>query len=445
MPPTYRALVEQLARDIADGRLRPGDRLLPQREFADQRGIAASTASRVYGELARRGLISGEVGRGSYVRAAARVPAPAEPAPGRVNLEINLPVLPAQAALLARSLQPLARRPSVMSAALEAAAVAGPAGARHTVAAFLERRGWSPAVDGICFTGNGKQALAAVIAALVPRGQRLGAEAITYPMVKVLASGLGVEVVPIAMDEHGLRPDALAAAHRKAPLRAVYCQPTLHNPLGMSMPAGRRAELAASLQRHDVVAIEDLVYAFLAGDEPPLAAGAPDHAVVVDSLSKRIAPGISIGYVAAPIALAPSIASAVRAGAWAASGLSMQLCLRWIADGTAATLSAAKRRDAATRQRLLRTLLRGLDVRSNPKSYHAWLLLPERWRADAYVAAAAQRGIGITPAAAFTVSPGHAPNAVRIALASPSLAELEPALGALAAIARGRPRDWDTE
>jgi len=445
MPPTYRTIVDQLARDIADGTLRPGDRLPPQREFADQRGIAASTASRVFGELARRGLVSGEVGRGTYVRATSAAPAPAEPATGRINLEINLPVLPAQAELLARSLAPLARRPSLMSAALEPVAVAGSPGARQTVASFLSRRGWMPDAQGICFTGTGKQALAAAITALVPAGQRLGVEAITYPMVKVLASRLGVEVVPIAMDQHGLRPDALAAAHRKAGLRAIYCQPTLHNPLGMTMPATRRSELAAWLSRHEVFAIEDLVYAFLAKDALPLAASAPAHTIVVDSLSKRIAPGISIGYIVAPPGLASSLAAAVRAGAWGASGLSMQLCLRWIADGTAAALSAGKRRDATTRQRLLRGIFKGLDVRSDPTSYHAWLLLPEPWRADDYAAAAAQRGIGITPASAFTISPGHAPNAVRIAIASPSVAVLEPALRTLAALARERPGEWETE
>ena len=64
----HRPLVDALARDIAAGRLRAGERLPPQREFADQKGIAVSTASRVYAELVRRGLVIGEVGRGTFVR-----------------------------------------------------------------------------------------------------------------------------------------------------------------------------------------------------------------------------------------------------------------------------------------------------------------------------------------------------------------------------------------
>jgi DNA-binding transcriptional MocR family regulator len=71
--------------------------------------------------------------------------------------------------------------------------------------------------------------------------------------------------------------------------------------------------------------------------------------------------------------------------------------------------------------------------------------LPDAWRAETYVAAAAQRGIAITPAAAFTVGSGHAPNAVRLALGSPALNVLTPALQTLADLAREKPSVWNTE
>ncbi|MDF3149595.1 winged helix-turn-helix domain-containing protein, partial [Streptomyces sp. T21Q-yed] len=66
----YRRLAEHIADDITAGRLKPGERLPPQRVFARRRGIAGSTAGRVYAELVRRGLVVGEVGRGTFVRAA---------------------------------------------------------------------------------------------------------------------------------------------------------------------------------------------------------------------------------------------------------------------------------------------------------------------------------------------------------------------------------------
>jgi len=70
-PRTLQALVAELAADIAAGRRwRPGDRLPPQRTLARERGMAASTVSLAYRELARRGLVVGETGRGTFIRAA---------------------------------------------------------------------------------------------------------------------------------------------------------------------------------------------------------------------------------------------------------------------------------------------------------------------------------------------------------------------------------------
>ena len=67
--PDFQTVADAVAAEIGSGKLTPGTRLPPQRSFADQHGIATSTASRVYAELVRRGLVVGEVGRGTFVRA----------------------------------------------------------------------------------------------------------------------------------------------------------------------------------------------------------------------------------------------------------------------------------------------------------------------------------------------------------------------------------------
>ncbi|MFE1767002.1 PLP-dependent aminotransferase family protein [Streptomyces angustmyceticus] len=435
----YRAIADELAADIAAGRLHPGDRLLPLRRFARNRRIAASTAARVYQELSRRGLTVGEVGRGTFVRDAAPAdePALAEPGGARVDLEMNFPVLPHHPALLAKSLEHLAR-PDALAAALHPVGAAGTAAARRAAAAHLARAGWAPDPGRLLFAGNGRQAVAAAIAALVPAGERLGVEALTYPVVKGIAARLGVTLVPLAMDEHGPTPEALRAA---APLRAVYLQPALHNPLGITMPDHRRAELVALLRELDIHAIEDAIYGFLRPDLPPLAALAPERTVLVDSLSKRLAPGLSLGFLAVPAGATQDIGTALRSGTWAAARFALDAGTRWMADGTAAAVEEEKRADAAARQCLVAERLAGFRVRADPHAYHCWWELPEPWRADTFVAAAARRGIAVTPAGAFTVGSGHAPGAVRLALASPPADALAGALDVLAGLARGAPED----
>lgn len=439
----YRVLADELAADIAAGRLRPGERLVPLRRFARQRRIADSTAARVYRELSRRGLTVGEVGRGTFVRTTApsTEPALAEPGEARIDLDINFPVLPEHPALLAKSLEHLLR-PDALAAALRPVGAVGTPAARQAAAAHLARAGWSPDPRQLLFAGNGRQAVAAAIAALVPAGERLGVESLTYPVVKGIAARLGVTLVPLAMDEHGLTPAALRAA---APLRAVYLQPALHNPLGITMPAARRAELAEVLRELDIHAIEDAIYGFLRADLPPLAAVAPERTVVIDSLSKRLAPGLSLGFLTVPAGTAQDFATALRSGTWTASHFALEAATRWMADGTAATIEAAKRYDAAARQRIVAERLAGFRVRADPHAYHCWWELPDPWRADTFVAAAARRGIAVTPSGAFAVGAGHAPNAVRLALSSPPLDALAEALAVLVELAHGAPEDAGPE
>ncbi|MEV6650228.1 PLP-dependent aminotransferase family protein [Streptomyces sp. NPDC051219] len=458
--PDYLRVAEEVAAEISTGRLRPGDRLPTQRAFARSRGIANSTAIRVYGELVRRGLVVGEVGRGTFVRAAPPAPGSAlAEATGTapVNLELNYPVAEGQSELMVRSLEGLLRADSLDEATGPAAA-AGTPEARRAAAGLLARGGWQPDADRVLFAGNGRQAIAAAVSSLVPPGGRLGVEALTYPLVKGIAGRLGVALVPIATDGEGLRPDALAAAHRSTPLGAVYVQPTLHNPLSVTAGEGRRAELAAVLDACRLHAVEDTTWAFLAPDAPPpLAAYAPGRTVLVDSLSKRLAPGLSVGFLVAPGGGADgrpeartggsaggsaggpchALARTLRSGAWTAGRFNLEAATRWTVDGTVAAVVETKRKDAATRQALVREHLAGFRVHTDVRAYYCWWELPTGCRAETFVAAAAGHGIAVTPGSAFAVGSRTAPDAVRIGLASPPVQTLAYALRTLAGIARG--------
>ena len=433
-------IAEAVVADIAAGRLRPGDRLPPQREFARQHHIAGSTAARVYRDLARRGLVVGEVGRGTFVRVAAPPPEQPLPEPGgaRIDLELNFPVLPEQAALLGDGLGRLLQL-RTLDRVLRPVPISGTTASRAATAMTLARTGWSPDPDRILFAGNGRQAIAAAVAALVAPGESLGVEALTYPVVKAIATRLGVHLVPIAMDAEGMRVDALRSAHRGTRLRAIYLQPTLHNPLGVTMPTDRRRGLAAVLSELGLYAIEDGVYGFLHDTMQPLAAIAPDRTILVDSLSKRVAPGLTLGFLVPPAGLTGEVAAAVKSGSWAASHFAIAAGALWMAEGTVTIIEKAKRRDAALRQAIAAERLAGFDLHADPRAYHCWWVLPQPWRAETFVAAAGRRGIAVTPAAAFAVGSAHAPNAVRLALSSPSVDVLSSALDLLAALAREEP------
>ncbi|WP_407180175.1 PLP-dependent aminotransferase family protein [Bradyrhizobium sp. STM 3562] len=441
----YLRLADVIAAEIASGTLKPGDRLPPQRSFAYERKIAVSTASRVYTELLRRGLVVGEIGRGTFVSGDRRrgLAAPADPHGARIDFEFNYPLLPTQSAMIAKSLQGL-ERPDTLEVALRPAASGGTPAARAVSAQFLARNGWTPNPDQIVFTASGKQCIAAALAAIVPTGGRCGVEALTYPFVKGIAARLGITLVPLAMDENGVRPDAVQKAHREARLSALYIQPVIHNPLGITMPPARRADLLRVVDKLGLPVIEDAVYSFLDDDATPLAAMAPESCIVLDSLSKKVAPGLALGLIVAPARLRESIMASVRSGGWTAGGYALAAGQKLMGDGTVAELSRLKRIDATKRQQLAAKCLSGFEIQANAKSYHLWLTLPSHWRSQTFVAAAARRDIALTPSTTFAVAPGHAPNAARLALGAPTIEQLETGLQTLAGVLNTREEDFDS-
>lgn len=440
----YVKLADTIAAEISSGARKPGDRLPPQRSFAYERGIAVSTASRVYTELLRRGLVVGEVGRGTFISGETRrgIAVPTEPRGARVDFEFNYPLLPQQPAMIAKSLAGL-ERPDALEVALRPATSTGTATTRSISAAYLSRQGWSPNPDHLVFTSNGRQCIAAALAALVPAGGRCGVEALTYPFIKGIAARLGITLVPLSMDEHGMRPDAIQKAHREAHLAALYLQPTIQNPLGITIPLARRNDILRVAEKLNLPIIEDTVYGFLA-DEAPLAALAPDRCVVIDSLSKKVAPGLALGFIVAPPHLRESVMASVRSGGWTASGYAFAAGQRLMGDGTAAELSRLKRIDAGKRQHLASQRLAGFDIQSDPRSYHLWLALPHHWRSQTFVAAAGRRDIALTPSTTFAIASGHAPNAVRLALGAPSFEQLDAGLRTMASMLRAREEDFDS-
>ena len=438
----YLKLADTIAAEIAGGMLKPGDRLPPQRSFAYERKIAVSTASRVYAELLRRGLVVGEVGRGTFIAGEARrgVAAAGEPRGVRIDLEFNYPVLPDQVALIAKSLAGL-EKAGALDAALRQGTSVGTSAVRDVAAAHLSQGAWSPAPDQLVFTGNGRQSIAAALSTIVPIGGRCGVEALTYPFVKGIAARLGISLVPLAMDEAGVRPDSVQKAHREACLSAIYIQPVVQNPLGITMTSARRADLLRMIEKLNLPVIEDNVYGFLE-NEPPLSALAPESCILIDGLSKRAAPGLSLGFVVPPRRLRENVMASVRSGGWTASGFAFAAAQRMLGDGTVAELTRMKRLDARARQKLAADRLSGFEIQTNEKSYHLWLTLPAHWRSQAFVAAAARRDIALTPSTTFAVTPGHAPNAVRLALAAPTMDQLDSGLRTLAGMLNAKEDDF---
>jgi DNA-binding transcriptional MocR family regulator len=415
--PRYLAIAEALAEDTGGGRLRPGTRLPTHRDLADRLGMTVGTITRAYAEATRRGLVSGEVGRGTFVRAAARPALLAHAADtSLVDLSANLPpgaAAPAEAATLARTLSALARRKD-LGRLLAYPPEGGAPEHRAAGAEWVRRAGFPVTVDRVLVTSGSQHGMTAVFASLFAPGDVVATESLTYPGMKTLAGLLALRLQGVAMDEHGLRPDALRAACRARRPKALYCVPTLQNPTTAVMPVDRRQEIAAIAREHDVLIVEDDVHGRLL--VRPLSTFAPDISVYVTGTAKVIAPGLRVGFIVAPPALAPRIAAGIRGTTWMAAPLMAEIASRWIQDGTAESILARKRKDAGARYRVAAKALERFAMQAHPDAYHLWLAMPRPWRADGYAEAARRAGVAVTPASAFAVGRGATPEAVRLCL-----------------------------
>ncbi|HKC11890.1 MAG TPA: PLP-dependent aminotransferase family protein [Vicinamibacteria bacterium] len=445
--PRYLAIADAIADDVASGQLKPGSRLPTHRDLADRLGVTVGTVSRGYVEAARRGLLSGEVGRGTFVRyRGTEVTPPPRGDLGRpkpVDLSQNLPP-PAMDEPHLRSLQDtlrsLASRAD-LAALLDYPAEAGNPPDREAGAAWIARTGLPALPEQVLVCGGGQHGLTTVLATLLTPGDLVLTEALTFPGLKAAANLLHLRLQGLPLDDHGLRADAFAAACQSTGAKALYCVPTIQNPTGAVMPAERRREIASIAEAHRVAIVEDDLHALLPRERPlPLAALAPDISYYVTSMSKTLAPGLRIGYVLAPAAMVGRLAANLRATTWASAPLMAAICSAWIREGTADTILEARRREAAARQTLARAILGGSEYRAHPYAYHLWLSLPEPWRSDSFVAQARIRGVAVTPAEAFVVGRSSVPHAVRLCLgAARDRAELEKGLRLVAATLEGSP------
>jgi DNA-binding transcriptional MocR family regulator len=413
--PQYLRIAEALEDDVRAGRLAEGTRLPTHRALAARLGVTTGTVSRAYDEVARRGLLSGEVGRGSFVRAPHSTPA-AEDVARVVDLGTNVPPPTAGATDLAETLGELSRDPRV--ADLMAYPPEGGA-PRHRAAGatWLRRSGLPAAADDVLVCNGGQHAIAALFLALLSPGEVVATEALTYPGMKALASLLRVRLLPIAVDERGLRPDALEQACREQDVRALYCVPTLHNPTTAHMDASRRTAIARIARERGLLLVEDDVHGRLLEEpETPLSVQVPGRSVYLTGTAKALEPGLRIGYVHAPVDLRPRLAAGIRATTWMAAPLMAEIATRWIEGGRAEQIVARKRVETAARQELAGRLLAGLRVDTHAAAHHLWLYLPAPWSSDAFAEAARRRRVVVTPSSAFQVGPEPAPQAVRLCL-----------------------------
>lgn len=424
--PRYRAIADAMADAIRGGALRPGARLPTHRDLAWRLGVTVGTVTRAYKEATARGLIDGEIGRGTFVRDA-RVREWGRVADGDAPIDFGLNFPPRQddaEAALRRTLGEIA-------ADNRAPTLAGydPSGGRPAhraaLAAWLRGMRLPAETDRTMITAGAQHGIAVALAAAFDPGDLVLCERLTHPGFKSAAATRHLRVVGVDIDADGVVPEALEAAIRQHRPKGVFLIPTLQNPTASVLSEARRDAVAALIERHDLILVEDDIYqAFADGagsdrGPVPIAARVPERTIYVTGASKCLAPGLRVGALHGPAAMRAGLLGALRDMVWMVPPLTVEILARWLADGTAERLTEAKRREQMARGGLARARLGAWLAPAPAASPHLWMAVPEPWRGTA-ATTLVERGVTVADGPVFAAAPGAGRDHVRLALGKPN-------------------------
>ena len=426
--PKYLAIVKKIEALIRSGQFREGSQLPTHRELAQQLGTTPITVAKAYKTLAERKLIESFVGRGSFVCNHSQLSdvIRAESSEPEKNLSILQPCLSQHSERLNQVFsQILNWGNEALYGYVEHTGLA-----RHRLMGAMWARHYGLAVtdhNEVVLASGAQHALSALIQCYTQPGDTIAVEALTYPGILSMANMLGRKVVAVAMDGEGMLPQTLDDLCQSSEVAMVMIVPSHQNPTAATMPAERREQIAAVINRHRVWLVEDDIYGFL--NPQPIAAitnFAPQYSFHITSLSKAVSPGMRCAFIKTPATECDRLGAFIRATIWLPSPIPFAAAALLIHSGEAFRIAEEQRQIALHRQQLAREQLAGFTLYSQPDSYHLWLELPAYWQADAFTLAAKNRGILVSSASYFKADPlTVTPDAIRLSLMA---IENEPAL-----------------
>lgn len=288
---------------------------------------------------------------------------------------------------------------------------------KEAASIWLSMRGLIPNLDRIAVTPGAHATMLAILTVLAKPGDCVLCEDVTYAGFKKIAAQLGLRLIGLPMDEDGILPEALEEAILAHGPKALYLNPTLHNPTTMIVPQDRRLAITDVMKRHDLPLIEDDAYGFVLPDAPPpMAASAPELTWYIGGLAKCIGAGLRLAYSIAPNARAAfALENGIRAVAVMASPVSAALATRWVLDGTADQIRRFIRKETTLRQEIAAQAITEAEFVSNEYAFNIWLRLPPNVTCGVLMAHMQKHEIGISPENAFRTM-GHQDRFVRICL-----------------------------
>ncbi|MDM5209408.1 aminotransferase-like domain-containing protein [Cytobacillus kochii] len=438
--PIYQALARQLEKDILNGVLLPGTKLPPQRELADYLDLNLSTISKAFKVCELKGLLSASVGSGTFVSYDALSNAYLlEDTKPQHLIEMGA-TLPDNA-----SYEPLLiqLKSMLQETDYEKWFGYGRTGEslwqKDAAIKLLRRGGFETTVEHILFANGAQNAIAATLASLCKPGDRIGVDQHTYPGLKTVAAMLNVQIVPIKSENYEMSPTSFDYACKNENIKGIYLMPDYHNPTASLMSVENRKKIASIAKKYNQFIIEDGSYHLLNKNPlPAVASFAPEQVVYIAGLSKALAPGLRLAYVAVPSQYKEPISKALYNLNITVSPLLAELTARTIVSNQFELLIEGHRKQTIQRNQIVDRYLSDYKCLGVETGIFRWLLLPGKITGAEFEALAEQEGVQVYAAERFVVGNSCPERAVRISVCAPNTTqELEQGLIILKRLLKG--------
>jgi DNA-binding transcriptional MocR family regulator len=433
----YESLANLLAKAIAAGTLKAGDRMPSVRKLRRQYDVSTATAVQAYRLLENRRLIDARPKSGFFV--AGRLPLLPEPAQSRPPSAPRYVVTPSllreylealeskdavsvsavlphpetyPAARLARLLSARVRRQPELTASYPVSK--GSEELRRVIARRALEVGVKLSVDDILITDGCMEALSLCLRAAARPGDVIALESPTYFLFLHAIESLGMKALEVPTHPRtGISIEALdLATQKRGAVKALVLGPTYSNPLGAVMPDENKARAVALCAERGIALIEDDVFGDTCfGAKRPLPAKAWDRSgnvMLCSSFSKTLAPGLRVGWVA-PGRWMKDVETNKIATTIFTPMLPQLVIAEFVADGgydhhlrklRAALAERARRFNEA----VVESFPDGCRVTRPTGGYNVWVELPPKVDSVALFRRAAREGIVVSPGPLFTTT-----------------------------------------
>jgi DNA-binding transcriptional MocR family regulator len=421
---------------VRDGRLRPGEALPPVRDLAAELQVSPSTVASAYRDLRIKGIARGQKRAGTRITGSpptAPRPPVAVPAGAR-NLISGSPdpaFLPALPGL---------RRSASTSAPASSPRLYSDPAVSPRLAAMASGRFRDDGIDpaNLAVVSGALDGVERVLAAWLRPGDRVAVEDPGYAPLLDLLTALDLTIVPMSLDDSGVRPESLARA-LSSRCHAVVFVPRAQSPTGASFDTGRASELAGVLSSApDVLVIEDDHAGEVAGAPAQTVTAGRSRWAVIRSVSKTLGPDLRLALLAGDAVTVARVEGRQALGpGWVSYLLQETVADLWQDPATALLLERANAAYAQRRVRLIADLAATGIAATGRTGMAVWVPVADEVSTTSGLL---DRGWAVAPGERFRTA---SPSGIRIGVATLTEAESARLAADLASVLRRRSQRTD--